>query len=73
MKLTPFPASSKTSFGLPITIIHGDNKIIFGVKPWDPAVFIAAPIILSAVAPLAVWLPATRASKLDPMQALRME
>ena len=47
--------------------------ILFGVKPWDPAVFIAAPLILSAVALLAVWLPATRASKLDPMQALRME
>ena len=47
--------------------------ILFGVKPWDPAVFIAAPLILSAVALLAVWLPATRASKLDPMQALRVE
>jgi ABC-type antimicrobial peptide transport system permease subunit len=48
-------------------------SILFGVKPWDPAVFIAAPLILSAVALLAVWLPATRASKLDPMQALRVE
>jgi predicted permease len=48
-------------------------SILFGVKPWDPAVFISAPLILSAVALLAVWLPATRASKLDPMQALRME
>jgi len=46
---------------------------LFSVKPWDPAVFISAPLILSAVALLAVWLPATRASKLDPMQALRME
>jgi len=47
--------------------------LLFGVKPWDPAVFIAAPLILSAVALLAAWLPATRAAKLDPMQALRME
>jgi predicted permease len=47
--------------------------ILFGVKPWDPAVFISAPLILSAVALLAVWLPATRASKLDPMAALRVE
>ena len=47
--------------------------ILFGIKPWDPVVFIAAPLILSAVALLAVWLPATRASKLDPMQALRAE
>jgi len=47
--------------------------ILFGVRPWDPVVFISAPLILSAVALLAVWLPATRASKLDPMQALRAE
>jgi putative ABC transport system permease protein len=49
------------------------DSFLFGVKSWDPIVFIAAPLILSAVALLAVWLPATRASKVDPMQALRAE
>jgi ABC-type antimicrobial peptide transport system permease subunit len=48
-------------------------SFLFGVQKWDPAVFISVPVILSAVALLAVWLPATRASKLDPMQALRVE
>jgi putative ABC transport system permease protein len=48
-------------------------SFLFGVKAWDPAVFIAVPIILSAVALFAVWVPATRASRLDPMQALRIE
>jgi len=48
-------------------------SFLFGVKSWDPFVFVAVPIILSAVALLAVWLPATRAAKLDPMQALRVE
>ncbi|MGA2085806.1 MAG: ABC transporter permease [Terracidiphilus sp.] len=48
-------------------------SFLFGVKPWDPIVFCTVPVILTAVALLAVWLPATRASKLDPMQALRDE
>ena len=46
---------------------------LFGVKTWDPAAFLSAPLILSAVALFAVWLPATRASKVDPMQALHTE
>jgi putative ABC transport system permease protein len=48
-------------------------SILFGVKPWDPAVFASTPFVLCAVALLAVWLPATRASKLDPAQSLRTE
>jgi putative ABC transport system permease protein len=48
-------------------------SFLFGVKSWDPMVFITVPLILSAVALFAVWLPATRASKLNPMQALRVE
>ena len=48
-------------------------SMLFGVKSWDPAVFVTVPLILTAVALIAVWLPATRASRLDPMQALRVE
>jgi ABC-type antimicrobial peptide transport system permease subunit len=46
---------------------------LFGVKIYDPTVFVTVPVILGAVALAAVWFPATRASKLDPMQALRVE
>lgn len=48
-------------------------SFLFGVKPWDPVVFITIPVVLAAVALFAVWLPAERASKADPMQALRAE
>ena len=48
-------------------------SFLFGVKSWDPIVFVSVPLILAAVALVAVWLPATRASRLNPMAALRVE
>ncbi len=48
-------------------------SFLYGVKPWDPLVFVAVPLVLSAVALLAVWFPASRASRLDPQEALRIE
>jgi predicted permease len=46
---------------------------LFGVNARDPMAFTAIPIALSSVALLAIWLPALRASRLDPIQALRYE
>jgi ABC-type antimicrobial peptide transport system permease subunit len=48
-------------------------SLLYGVKPWDPMVFVSVPLVLSGVALFAVWLPALRASKLNPMEALRTE
>jgi len=48
-------------------------SFLYGVHSWDPLVFVTVPIILSAVALLAVWLPASRAARLEPLQALRSE
>ena len=48
-------------------------SFLFGVRTWDPAVFIAVPILLSTVALVAVSLPAFRASRIDPIDALRHE
>jgi putative ABC transport system permease protein len=49
------------------------SSFLFGVRPWDPVAFLSAPLILSMVALLAVWLPGMRAGKIDPVQALRAE
>ena len=48
-------------------------SFLFRVKANDPLVFIAIPILLSAVAFLAVWLPAGRATAVNPVDALRYE
>jgi putative ABC transport system permease protein len=47
--------------------------LIYNVRPDDPATFFAVSGIVLTVAFAASWLPARRAAKVDPMQALRAE
>jgi putative ABC transport system permease protein len=49
------------------------SSLLFGVKPWDPVTIILVAVLLSAVTLLATYLPARRASRVDPMVALRYE
>ena len=47
------------------------GSLLFGVQPRDPLIFVGVPVLLAIVALLAVWVPAARASRIDPLGALR--
>ncbi len=49
------------------------NSLLFGVGAWDPMTFAAIVLLIGAVAFLAAWLPARRATRVDPVVALRAE
>jgi len=49
------------------------GSLLFGLKPWDPATLAAAGTLLAAIAAAASFVPARRAARLDPMDALRDE
>ena len=66
-------------FGIAVGLIAASalvqlmKALLFGVSPLDPWTFIVVPVVLAAAAVLASHVPAGRASRLDPMVALRYE
>jgi predicted permease len=61
--------------GIPLALWVGrlTRALIFGVEPTDPRVLGIAVIIFMAIGAVAGWLPGRRASRIDPMTALRYE
>jgi putative ABC transport system permease protein len=50
-----------------------EGSLLIGVSPHDPLVFGAVPVLLAMVGLLACWLPARRAARVNPTEALRAE
>ncbi len=59
--------------GLALASAQAAKSLLYGLKPRDPITLVAAVIVLSSVAAFASFWPAYRASKLDPLIALRYE
>jgi len=49
------------------------RSVLFGVTPHDPITIVVSVLLILSVAVLAAWIPARRAAKIDPMEALRYE
>lgn len=49
------------------------SGLLFGVRVWDPTSLVGAAVLLGSVATFAAWLPARRAVRIQPTEALRAE
>jgi putative ABC transport system permease protein len=70
-----WPAVLGLAAGLAASLEAGRlvRDLLYEIEPLDPAVFAVVAAVLLAVAAFACFVPARRASRLDPMQALRTE
>jgi predicted permease len=63
------------ALGIPLALVAVDfiESFLYGIEPKDPTTFSVVPLVLAAVACLAAFLPARRASRVNPIDALREE
>jgi putative ABC transport system permease protein len=59
--------------GLATAVSRLLGGLLYGIKPIDPFSFVVVPLVLAVAALVASWLPARRATRIDPMMALRYE
>jgi putative ABC transport system permease protein len=63
------------AIGITVLLLAGSaiEGLLFGVRAWDPITIGGVTLVLAVVALAAAWIPAARASRIDPIQALRYE
>jgi ABC-type antimicrobial peptide transport system permease subunit len=66
-------AGTVAGVGISLLAVRMLHSFLFGVKEYDAVSLIGAPVLLLVVGTFAAWLPARRASRLEPMEALRTE
>jgi predicted permease len=71
--MAPVAAGAVVGLVAAVLATRAMRTMLFGVTPLDPLSFSVAPLVLAAVALLACYLPARRATRVDPLVALRDE
>jgi predicted permease len=63
------------AIGLPVlfALLRSIERLLFGLTPYDPATIVPAVLLVSAVAAVATYVPARRASRVEPLAALKCE
>jgi putative ABC transport system permease protein len=59
--------------GIAALLSRALGLLLFGVRPWDPPVFVAVVLALAAAGMLASFIPARRATRIQPVDALRLD
>jgi ABC-type antimicrobial peptide transport system permease subunit len=71
--MVPVITGIVVGLGAAIGLTRLMSTLLFGVKPTDVATFVTVALMLAAIGVLASYLPARRATKVDPLVALKGE